>query len=614
MTNLPGNLDHCSLFEGLREEEIHSIVRLARMLTIPSGQAICCQGDMGISMYVLVAGRVRVSARREDGREVVLNYLGQGNHFGELSMLVGGPRTATVTAVVDTELMEISRSDFHSLMASIPRFAANLSRTLGVWLRGEISGQRSRAQTTSVAVVRTLPMAAGLARQLVEALVGAGERVHVVTDRAPWWSETPWIRLHTLPETLDRLSLRDVMSRVLAEAAQASGRIVMDVSCDHAGPFVLMQCELVWWPLVPGTTAEVLGRLTQLMDQEPKLSQRIQRIWLCNLADSLPPHLPDSQAAFPDIRIGWRDDGQQAQRFRPHDMARLVHQLQGLHLGLALGGGGARGIAHVGVLRALESAGIYFDRIAGTSAGALVGAMYAAGFTLEAMLDMVRAELMPPAWMKKLPKSYRWFLLAVYRLGMADRKLRRYLADYCFEQLLIPTHTVSVDLIRGSERVRERGDLVNAILESINIPVIGPPIFRDGDALVDGGVLVNVPAVVLRRRNANFVVAVDVGSKLAHRFGRNTPATPPSRMKRPGLLETIIRVTEVQQRGLAAIHASEADFLIAPDTSPFPFDDFTRAGALVEAGLMAAEKAVPQLKQTLADLTGPFAHGERRVA
>lgn len=612
---LAQNASHgCGLFAGLAEVEIGGIVRAARQTLVRSGQVVCRQGDQGDSMFLILSGRVCVSVDRVGEGETTLNHLGTGHHFGELSMLVGGPRTATVRAVMDTELLELGRREFHHLMATIPGFAANLSRTLGIWLRGELRGRRHRDQITTVAIVRSGPAAHGLAPQLVGRLAAAEETTQVLTDRPHLWPPARRTTLHAIGPGRDATAARSAVNKALASAGETGGRVVVDVAAERAEPALLMQCERVWWLADPAAADAAGWRLTELLAREEQLGARTQLVWLHRLGDALPPP-PETVLPVrpPCLRIGWLPNADAGPQFRPHDLARLVHHLQGVHLGLALGGGGARGVAHIGVLEVLEKAGLYFDRIVGTSAGAMLGAMYAAGYPVGRLLELVEQELTPPRWMRFLPKSERWYLLAMYRLGLVDPKLRRYLFDYTFDQLLTPMHTVSVDLITGTECVRESGDVVSAILESINLPVLSAPILRDGAVLVDGGVLVNVPASVLRKFDASFVLAVDVGSRLVNSFGGNTTSTPLDRMRRPGLVETAIRLTEVQQRGLASIHAADADYVLAPDTSAFPFDNFTRARELVDVGRAAAEKAVPEIRQRLANL-GSLGARQRQAA
>jgi predicted acylesterase/phospholipase RssA len=182
--------------------------------------------------------------------------------------------------------------------------------------------------------------------------------------------------------------------------------------------------------------------------------------------------------------------------------------------------------------------------------------------------------------------------------------LRPFLGQATLEQLRIPFYTVAVDLVTGQTVVREQGDAVHAVLESINLPVISRPILRDGMALVDGGILNNLPADVLVEHGANFVVGIDVASRLRQSFAGNTPGMSTESMRRPGTIETLLRVNEVQDLSVSLLRTAAVDLLITPDTSAFEFADFTRTAELADVGEIAAKAVLPQLKQMLAELEG----------
>jgi predicted acylesterase/phospholipase RssA len=191
----------------------------------------------------------------------------------------------------------------------------------------------------------------------------------------------------------------------------------------------------------------------------------------------------------------------------------------------------------------------------------------------------------------------------MFRTGAWDRMLRPYLGDTRIEQLQIPFFTVACDLVSGQAVVRDRGDAINAVLESINFPPVARPILRDGMALIDGGVLNNVPADILPEQGADLIVGVDVTARLRQRFARNTPATSTEQMRRPGVIETLWRVTEVQDYNISNLRTgSLVDLMICPDTSGFDFVDFSQGIPLAEMGEAAAEEAIPQLRQMLEDL------------
>ena len=173
-------------------------------------------------------------------------------------------------------------------------------------------------------------------------------------------------------------------------------------------------------------------------------------------------------------------------------------------LGLALGAGGSRGVAHIGFLKALEEADIKADYIAGASMGAVVGGAYAAGLSVDTMREAVF-------------KLRLWDLLAAAKQKggvFGNNKMRgliaKYVGDITFDQLKIPFHTVAVDMLKQEVVEFSEGSVVDAIVASASIPAIFHPLVKDGRRLIDGGVLERVPAMRVKKMGADVVVAVDV--------------------------------------------------------------------------------------------------------
>jgi len=276
-----------------------------------------------------------------------------------------------------------------------------------------------------------------------------------------------------------------------------------------------------------------------------------------------------------------------------------VHHLRGIQIGLALGGGAARGMAHLGVLKALEQHGIYIDMLAGTSAGALTGAMYAAGLDPDYIIQCFKVDLRPSWFFRKLPGGGYWYLLYKYRRNQFDSMLRSYLDRAKLEQLILPTFTVSVDLVEGEPLVRRVGDAVISVLESINLPPLSLPIIRSGRALVDGGLLNNIPANVLVAEGCNFVIASSVTAKLEKDFieirskGRSRSSSFFSS------IQVIMRQTMIQGYNMNSVGVQPADFVVAPDVTSFDISEFTRADEMASIGEMTTNATVAQLRKML---------------
>lgn len=180
-------------------------------------------------------------------------------------------------------------------------------------------------------------------------------------------------------------------------------------------------------------------------------------------------------------------------------------------IGLALGGGGAKGLAHIGIIKALEAAGIKIDYIAGTSMGALVGGWYAATGDIRTLEDFIinikRSDIFP---VKEIIKRKDG---ALFKGESIADKLRKELGNIKIEELKIPFAALATDAKNGDEVRLKNGDLVDAIRASAALPIIFAPIAIDGQLLMDGGLVNPVPADVVKDMGADYVIAVDVSSR-----------------------------------------------------------------------------------------------------
>lgn len=589
-----------SEFGALSEEIAQKIVDTATRRTFKSSETLIQQGDIGSSMFIILYGRVRMSIRHDDGCERVVNILQQGDHFGELSLLIGGRRAATAIAIMDTAVLEISKRDFYALARTVPEFSIMLSRTIGKWLLGAQTRQIVRYKQSIIGLVRTTEWTAHIAPSIARYFAGKNKKIEIFTDRVSFWELTAHkdiFPIHTLNYPADE----STFLHALATATKRCDHVFVDLYGNRATAELLLQCERIWWLIEQNKPEKEIAtaQAENILKQQSELKNRLQVVWIqpksYNLADNPLHAVPTHLDAIRCIYSVYHNE------VRPADLARLYHIARGVELGLALGGGGAHGLAHIGVIAAFEEQGLYFDRVAGTSAGAIIAVGLGAGFNPRHLLSLFNTEMKPPGIMTYFPKATQFHLWMLFRFGLIEQRFRKYLKNLRLEQLLLPVHTIAADLISGQAVIRSNGEVVGCVLESINYPVFGKPIWRDGLALVDGGVLINVPSSVLRKQNTDYIVAVDVGTKLHPAFGKNNAGTRASDMRHVGYFSTLNRVLEVSSHELAKMHMSESDFLIMPDTSAYPFADFTRGEQLFEIGYNAAQKVMPELKQRYED-------------
>lgn len=596
-------LRYSPLCQGLDNAQIRYLIEALRPVSFAAGDVILRQGEPGQSMYVIAAGRVRVMLSQPGTTQRLLEILGPGDHFGDMALLGDNVRSATVTAAVDSQLLELDRPRFNRLLQMAPAFAVNLSRVLERRLRIAMTRRRRRERPTVVGMVNTSPRTQGLIRPLAAALISENESIEILTDRREaWGAEGQYLveRIPTAETAAERVRL--VRERI-QQVIRGHDRVLVELTpgTDAELSQMLAPCEEIWWLIESRFADAAIERLRRLLAYEPRLAARVHLVWLLNSSQRFSPRRPDElPIARLDFKVNLNDDLSHASWRSRQGLKRLVHHLRGTRLGVALGGGGARGLAHLGALRALDREGIHFDLVAGTSVGALMGLAYAGGWRPDDALREFQRVLRPPRWARMLPKGARWYLWWKYWRSAWDAMLRPYLGDTRLEQLATPLYVLAVDLVSGKQVVRDRGDCIHAVMESINLPYFSRPIRRDEMELVDGGVLNNLPGDVLPEYGADFIVGIDVTSKLPADFGAG--ADPLRKSRRPGVLETLLRVSEVQAFGLTALQSNSIDLLIAPDASPFDFADFGCADGLAEAGEAAVSEALPQLKQMLANL------------
>ncbi len=251
-------------------------------------------------------------------------------------------------------------------------------------------------------------------------------------------------------------------------------------------------------------------------------------------------------------------------------------------LGLALSGGATRGAAHIGVLQVLEREGIRPDFVAGTSAGALIGANYCAGVPLEELEEMFVAMDWPTLVKISLNKP-----LALFDTQPMEEFLKKKMGNCDFDDLEIPFAAICCDIVTGDRVVMDKGSVAQAARASAAIPGLFSPVEINGRLLVDGGVVDNMPVEQVRDMGAKFVIGVDVASR-----GSNG--------KRPeNPFENVLAMISVMQKRSGMLNQDNCECLIRPELASFSSWGFGDAPKMVEEGRKAAEAALPQLQRFL---------------
>jgi len=272
-------------------------------------------------------------------------------------------------------------------------------------------------------------------------------------------------------------------------------------------------------------------------------------------------------------------------------------------IGLALGGGGARGFAHVGILKVFEREHIPIDYIAGTSMGGLIGSLYAIGLS-SAEIEEISLDFRKKRKFFGMMFDPTWSTRGFFKGSRIYNYLAKYLGMTTFDETKIPLAVVATDIVSGQEMVLQQGRLVDAVRATISVPIAFAPVLRGDAKLVDGGVLNNVPADLARSLGADIVVAVDVWPVFNKE--RNQIASEYRLFTLPGVPDSFMEMWRVVLISIGKmselrLKIDKPDVLIKPKI-PVYIDvliGFDRAAEAIAAGEAAAEAALPQIRALL---------------
>ena len=507
--------------------------------------------------------------------------------MGELALLTGEPRAATPWAVRDTALIRVGRDAFERCVEQSPTVMLSLIRTLGQRLRDRSKRAAPRGFGQRFAVVGARPDVpiAMVAARLHAAFLTLGTALYVSPERLAAFGvmdnaatindrHPGWIRFTTWLDEQD--SLFDfIVIECLPDAGSDAGPAWNQRCVRQADHVLLAAC--VADP--PEPTPEEIA-----LDQATRPRGARRTLLLLHPDGAKRPQGTARWLAFRNV------DGHQHLRLdRDGDFGRLARLLAGKAVGLALGGGGARGFAHIGVIRALEEADIPIDWIGGTSMGSIIAAMYAMGLNPTEMVTLNEAIIrLDPFREFTLP------IIAMLRTRRIERSAKMAFEETAIEDLWIPFFCVSASLTTARMIVHESGPVWQATRASGALPGIAVPMLTPEGLLIDGGVVNNLPGDLMRARCRGKVIVVNVSPDEDRTFAIERLPSPwavlwswihPFRlsMSVPTILHIIMRTATLASADRARTVERDADLYLRPPVQEFGLLEFHRIGDIVEA-------------------------------
>jgi predicted acylesterase/phospholipase RssA/CRP-like cAMP-binding protein len=577
-----------SIFGSLEEAVLRDLCRFLALHVVPGGHIVYREGDPASSMFFVISGRLRVSRRGANGELLLYNEIRPGESVGEVGLILQQPRAANITALRDSTVAMLSRADFERLLALHPLPLNHVfARAIVNHLR-HASQQvvRRNAQIVVVVPLHDAGDTHAVAASLAQAFSQVG-RTHLVTPQVGR-SEDPdqtgiWHGKDRYDELEDQYDF--LVYEGDGQSASWTRRAFRQAD----------QVVFVTRPDAPTRMCELELRLRE----QPGFDMKRKHLVVLHAATVTEP-----------TAVAHWQEGRDYERIYPvragheQDFARLARFLNGKAVGVVLGGGGARGFAHLGVLRALEECGIPVDLIGGNSMGALIGAQYAC----EVPLDDIRERTVRFARGGERPTIP---VISIVSGRRVERDLRKMFGERSVDQLWRPFFAAACNLSRACTTVQETGPLWRAVLAS-NSPVgLFPPVLHNGDLLVDGAILENVPVAAMRgrlgtsleKRHGNgTIIAIDVDVRdymgvdpsLPRLSVRSTlrGMLPWGKAAPPGIGEILYRASHIGGLHQRARTIAQSDHYLEPPVASFALMGYGRAARIAEVGYQYAMQEI----------------------
>lgn len=592
------------IFGDLEDKLLRELLGKLDCCHLESGQTLFRQGEPGEAMYIIVQGRLRFALEEPCGTQRVLGEAGAGECVGEFSLLAesGTPeslRTATVYAAHSTDLISITRPVFEDLICQYPRLLLNLTRQI---VRRTTSHDIPVPSGKNNMVIVLLPLRAGqgmdrFAGQLTDSLTALGSTMFLNAERFEGL-----YGMASASETPPDHPLSLVIDVWLDEREREHQYTVYETSSslDESGHLNPWTCRCL-------EDADVVLLVAEA-DSDSALTEVEQALQLLGsrsrfelvLLHSVECRIPHGTAEWLASRRSGDLLISGCHHIRPGNQAdfrRMARRIIGKPVGLTFAGGGARGWAHVGVLQALEEAGLEFDYVAGASMGAIVAAGCA--------MDWSSGRLRELASRFSNPKKLLDYTLP-YASITSTRHITSLLQELCegadIEDTWRPFFCVSANLTLGEERLHTSGPLWKAVRASMAFPGIFAPILEEGCILIDGGAANNLPIDHMRAFcPGGTVIGVDLveSSPVKGQYdfgpslsgwevlrGRLFPFSRP--VKAPTMLDVIAGVVYSNNRYRLNEVQGSADLLIRVPVEAYGLLEFDKYVQIIDVGYQAA--------------------------
>jgi NTE family protein len=564
------------LFKDLDYAFLREIAQDSQWLSLPGGATLFSAGDPADALYVVLSGCLGVFSPAERRNGGFVGRVAAGGTVGEMGLISGRPRNAHIVALRDTELARVSSETFNRLFLKHPEAMLRIARLTVDRL--ESSQSRVRSQSDAARTFTLLPQsvevdAGGFAADLVKALSAFGRTELVWNVRAGSHTSHWFHRIESANEYVVYVAEANAGRWSNLCVRQADALLLLARAESEAGP----------WPNLvrPQDTAMAPQRAELVLIHDGVLARGAAARWLSDLPVGTPHHHVMGK----------------------EDVPRVARMLTGHGVGLVLSGGGARGFAHIGIVKALREAGIPIDLVGGTSMGAILGAGVSLCWIIDELTERFRRSFVDA----KPLRDYTLPFVSLVSGHKVTRLLQNAFGDVVIEDLPLSFFCVSSNLTTGHSEVHRRGELWRWLRASVAIPGVLPPVVHKGEILVDGGTMNNLPVDAMRDLGRGPVIGCDVGADRAFTTDMDDVDVPlPWQLLRwmrekkhhPNIFQILWRAGMVNSNAMTAAHREKTDLLLQPPLAQIDMLNWNGFDRAIAAGY---EYAVRRLETLPAD-------------
>ncbi len=580
-----------SLFGELSDETFAEILPHLNWKLLAGSETLFLQGDAGDGLYILVSGRLQVLLNEANGSRRVIGEIARGETVGEMSLFTGDRRTASIVAVRDSVLAKISPAAFVELIASYPQLAMRTTRLIIDRLQKRLKPDRHAYKIVNIALVPISPRVdiVGFARGLEQSLQEHGKTLLLSGETVGEVLHEPRITYH--PPHADK-GHRLMVWMDEQEALHDTMLYQADRDANEWTKRCLRQADEIYLIGHADDQPNLSGLERELLQADTLLTSAKRNLVLL--------HDSDSKGGFSGASR-WLLERRirtchHARLDAQADTQRLARFICGRAVGLVLAGGGAKGLAHAGVFRALSERGVPVDVVGGTSFGSIVAAAIAMGWDADEVYrkghEYFMNTPMPLTDYNFLP------LISLFKGKRIEKLLEQVFADMQIADLNINFFCVSTNLSKTEAKVHARGHLGNAIRASVSLPGIFPPVIDGENLLIDGAIFNNLPIDVMSEMGVGRIVAVDfdldqprvidfkrlpsnweiIKNRVFNRLTTNVPS----------LMSMILHSTTINSDYRTRQMRLQADLFFNPDLSRFGMMDWKSLDAIIDAGYQHA--------------------------